>query len=538
MWIGAIAAAPDAACTAALPDGDAGRSDLGPPAVLARLGSDRLRHQAPVSALVYSPDGRWLASLGGDGDLCVWDADSGRCVRRLNDLAKPAVRALLTAQLADAKLTRCLLAFSADGARLAVSGADNRLHVFDPAAGKLVRSLPRWGGGFALGADGREVAALVSNRKLAWRNVGDGKESAATVLDRGNLTPPPVSAISPDGKLVAVLDERTVRLLDAATGKAARELPGAAQAGAAALLFAPTGKALAVGSAKQIRVWDLAAGAPSIDLPVADNGTARFAWSPDGTILAVAAPSRPGLVLWNLADGKPLRSIDAGGGAPAALGFSPDGKTLAIGSGLRIDRFEAATGRRLDKVSGHCSAVTAAAVSADRRLAASGDAQGACCVWETATGRPLHLLDAEGRGAVVALAFSPDGQSLAAVSSLSPPAPPGNPGANRRPALATLRLWNVRSGKETHCQFERGKSATGLAFSPDGLLLAAGGPEGGATVWHVQSKKELIRVGENLKDVKTMLFFNDGKNLLVGGPGADQMHRLDTGEEITARNEP
>ena len=74
MLIGALAAAPDAACTAALPDGDARRSDLGPPAVLARLGSDRRRHQAPVSALAYSPDGRWLASLGGDGELCIWDA--------------------------------------------------------------------------------------------------------------------------------------------------------------------------------------------------------------------------------------------------------------------------------------------------------------------------------------------------------------------------------------------------------------------------------------------------------------------------------
>jgi RNA polymerase sigma factor (sigma-70 family) len=51
--------------------------DALPRGALARLGSGRLRHGAPVSDLAFAPDGKRLVSAGADR-LRVWDAATGR----------------------------------------------------------------------------------------------------------------------------------------------------------------------------------------------------------------------------------------------------------------------------------------------------------------------------------------------------------------------------------------------------------------------------------------------------------------------------
>src|SRR5258708_3617535 len=50
-----------------------------PPGALARLGTLRLRQESPVHYLLYSPDGQFLASSGGNnGTMHLWDAASGK----------------------------------------------------------------------------------------------------------------------------------------------------------------------------------------------------------------------------------------------------------------------------------------------------------------------------------------------------------------------------------------------------------------------------------------------------------------------------
>ena len=51
--------------------------DLLPQAAVARLGSMRFRHGRSLSRIVYSPDGRLLASFG-DGMIRIWETSSGR----------------------------------------------------------------------------------------------------------------------------------------------------------------------------------------------------------------------------------------------------------------------------------------------------------------------------------------------------------------------------------------------------------------------------------------------------------------------------
>ena len=47
-----------------------------PAGLIARLGSDALRHPSPIHALAFSPDGKLLA-CGGEGSIGLFDAETG-----------------------------------------------------------------------------------------------------------------------------------------------------------------------------------------------------------------------------------------------------------------------------------------------------------------------------------------------------------------------------------------------------------------------------------------------------------------------------
>src|SRR5262249_6882066 len=48
----------------------------------ARLGTPRLRHAAMVIGVAYAPDGKTFASSGWDSVIRIWDAATGREIRR------------------------------------------------------------------------------------------------------------------------------------------------------------------------------------------------------------------------------------------------------------------------------------------------------------------------------------------------------------------------------------------------------------------------------------------------------------------------
>ena len=79
-------------------------------------------HSDEVRALVYSPDGRTLASCG--GELKLWDPATG-ALRRTLKWGVPVNAA----------------AFSPDGKTLATGSADHTARLWDPETGLLLRSL-------------------------------------------------------------------------------------------------------------------------------------------------------------------------------------------------------------------------------------------------------------------------------------------------------------------------------------------------------------------------------------------------------------
>ncbi len=111
------------------------------------------------------------------------------------------------------------------------------------------------------------------------------------------------------------------------------------------------------------------------------------------------------------------------------------------------------------------------AVSPDgTRFATTGD--GPATVWATDTGERLLTLRGH-HGAVNGIAFSPDGSLLATTGS-----------------DGTARVWDGGSGRQVHVLRGHRGVAWSPVFSPDGKSLAATGVDGTVRIWNVGSGRE------------------------------------------------
>jgi RNA polymerase sigma factor (sigma-70 family) len=541
--------------------------DLLPPGAVARLGTARFRQGSIVWAVACSPDGEVVASRDGHGGLYLWQAGTGKLLRR--------------AELSHAELGS--VAFLPGGKSLAVvEGWAGSVHLWDFASGrepapKLKRvprsyrddnMLPR-NTGFVASPDGKLVAGIqgldricvwelatgteVGQLKEAWRfdepNKSfqrlafspDSKVLAAVMWQDGRLwlweaatgkelhrveaglaamnTGSLPLAFSPDGKYLAVgQPDGAVRLFDVAAGKEARVLRGPAAEGAAdnrevfTVAFSPDGKTLAFAVGDNlVHLWDVASGKEVRQLCGHKNWVMSVAFSPDGKRLISGAQDNT-VRVWDVATGQEVGPAGGHGYAVLAVAPAPDGRTIATGSGRddTIRLWDARTGKELRAIPTRQEWVGALAFSPDGKWLASGGGtrDRAICLWDAATGREVRrFIGHEREISNGCLAFSPDGKVLLS-------------GGGDRIA----RLWKVDTGREIHALTGHENEVSCVAFSPDGSLVASGewshrskNPDVAIRIWDAATGKEVRRLRGQKHVVEALAFSPDGRTLASAG---------------------
>jgi WD40 repeat protein len=261
------------------------------------------------------------------------------------------------------------------------------------------------------------------------------------------------------------------------------------------------------------------------------------AWSPDGRSI-LSGCKDGGLHLWSASGGHPDRRIGVHSGGVMAVAWSPDGRSVAsAGLDQMVRVWDVATGAPLFALGGHYGHLYSMAFSPDGKLLASGggdwlenvypvDAgRPEIKLWDTATGREVRSWRT-GERDVVALAFSPDGRSLASASG----AWMAGPG---RFVPGEVTLWDPQTG--TAQQTLRGHTAplTGVAFSPDGRRLVTSSWDRTLKLWDVAKRREVKTLHGHRDWVRGVAFSPDGRR--VASAGADAVAKVwdvNTGQEV------
>jgi WD40 repeat protein len=436
-------------------------------------------HRAGVYRVAFSPDGKTLASVGSGGapaEAKFWDVTTAKERFAIGDqeCGRGGPR----------------LAFSADGAALAVLCAGNAIKLCDPATGQVRATFcghTKEINDLAFSPDGKTLASASDDGTVKLWDVSAHLGRAAepvTPLRGGPQGDVTCAALSPERAMLATGSrEGTVTLWDAATGQQRMILPKQARA-ITSLALSTDGRLLATlcGGEGVVRVWDTAAGQELLEFrgSVWDTGeVSAVVFSPDGRALASVSGRTEisdgitlyQICLWDASTGRGQAVLetkvsgDPFQGGPPVLAFAPDGKMLAL------------------------------AVSTW-----SQEAHSEVKVWDTEERRERRSL--RGESAIYSLAFAPDGKMLATGSGSS------------------VRLWDMESGQVREVLKGHGKDVLSIAFSPDGQTLASGGWDNTVRLWGTATGRPLLTLTGHTLPIRQVLFARDGNTLwTIGASG-------------------
>ncbi|MGV9386639.1 nSTAND1 domain-containing NTPase [Nonomuraea sp. NPDC003707] len=545
--------------------------------------------ESGVWSVAFSPDGRILAAastpdaLGneGRGKVQLWDVATRR---QIGTLADPDGEVYSVAFSPDGRV----LATTSSGASItrgsrSKTELNSVVRLWDVATRRQIGTLADPDGdvySVAFSPDGRTLAST-SIGPGTGDGRGEGKVRLWDLATRRQIGAPLIDpdgevtsvAFSPDGRLLAsgggYISERNkkvwgrVLLWNVAThrrsGAPLREPNGEVTS----VAFSPDGRTLASGSAPdiirdgtgKIRLWDVSTHRQIADpLAEPDGGVSSVAFSRDGRTLASASasdfrPSGSKVRLWDTTTHAPIGApfTDPEGGV-YSVAFSPDGRTLAntsINAGAdgssdkgRVRLWDVAIHAQVGALPDPDGGVYTVAFSPDGRTLAGVGAstegklgtrthRGWVRLWDTGTGRQIGAPLTDPASVLYAVAFSPDGCTLATV---------GTDGAGTRGSKVVM--WDVPSRRPIGAPLADPDHELGpMAFSPDGRLLATGDGRK-VRLWDTRTREQIAAL--LAPGVQSVAFSPDGRLLATGGIGVrlwDAATRTQIGAPLTDSGE-
>ena len=414
--------------------------------------------------------------------------------------------------------------FSDDGSLLATSSQDWSVKIWDVAARRELAAVP-------FPVKPSDLCFVPKSRTVA---VAVGKEvcfldgpSGQKVNGSGISCEASVWSVaySRDGGRLAIYEGTTLRMLDALTRQ---EMWGIAVPQGWRVAFSPDGTLLAVASNEStVLLLDASNGRQLAPLPGFSYGATigSLVFSPDGTLLSCASLLRlgrgPKLRVWEVATRQERPPVEYPGMWVGSVAFSPDGKTLAVsGAAHVIVLWDLATWRLAGRLQGHLNEVWPVAFSPDGKYLASGGKDKTVRIWDAVpqshetTGFSLpDEMDTPG--------LSADGSKLWVLM-------PNNAFAIWDiPSLHPLARGSLPDANTITSRYR-------FAISSDGRRLFSLTRTGQVRVWDSQTRESLAVLETGLLNLQVLALSPDEKLLAVAaGDGVVKLWDLQTKTLLT-----
>ncbi len=359
-----------------------------------------VKHDRSIARMVFSADGRYLATASAMVSLQITDVDK-----------RQRVSVVTGTQSAFNQI-----AFSPDGKQVAGAHDDGVLKIYDPMTGRVLSSLRGHTSsvfGVAYSTDGQTIISGGGDGTL--RRWDAAPEPDNPVAQMTNW--PQCLGVSPDYSVLAVgLANGELRLCDPATGVTQKSMVFTAPPGLKGpwgVSFSRDGRTLAATCGDgSIRIVDVENGTEQRSIGSAHTGRALCSkFNEDGTLLYTTGDD--GYVkVWDVATGRSEGMWAAHSGGAFQIHMLPDWKHVVTSGGDGYARlWELATRTKVREFKHSEGEVFSAAVSPDGSRLATGDSTGLLRTWDINTGAMLAE-SASHDGSIHCIVFSPDGKRL------------------------------------------------------------------------------------------------------------------------------